>query len=109
MEDEDRSVLTGLFSGGKANDFSGLLEASFRVGRWWAFRRSMGQRAIINVGYGMIAASLAQLTGGFVESGDMAWDHQLLPATPEEFLEFYFRPERSDGEWKNWAEVCIAA
>ncbi|MDA9009413.1 hypothetical protein N9K16_05585 [Alphaproteobacteria bacterium] len=63
-----------------------------KLDRRWNFRRSMGQPAIINLTYGLLAASLAELTGGLVSSGDSAWCHLRFPATSEEFFTWYFRP-----------------
>jgi hypothetical protein len=55
------------------------------------------------VTYGLLAASLAELTSGFVISTDGAWDYERMPALPEEFLTWYFRPElaleESKREW----------
>ena len=58
----------------------------------WNFRRSVGQPGIINFAYGILAASLVELTQGFVDSDDGAWDYKQLPATAEEFYQFYFSP-----------------
>jgi len=33
--------------------------------------------------YGLIAASLAEITGGFVYSDDGAWDYSYFPALPK--------------------------
>lgn len=51
-----------------------LIRRCLNVGHDWSFRRSAGQRAIISIAYGLIAASLAALTYGFVFSDDSAWD-----------------------------------
>ncbi len=75
--------------------------------RWW-FRRSAGQPAVINVAYGLIAASLAAITNGFLDSDDSAWDWQRLPALPDEFLTWYFRPEKAIGEnFREWSQRCL--
>lgn len=74
----------------------------------WSFRRSAGQPAIINVAYGLIAASLAELTDGLIYSGDSAWDYKALPATGPEFRHVYFRPKSaSQPDEADWAEECI--
>jgi energy-coupling factor transporter ATP-binding protein EcfA2 len=68
----------------------------------------LGQSAIINVAYGLIAASLAAITGGFVTSDDSAWDWQRLPALPEELLSGYSRPEKAIGDdFRQWSERCL--
>ena len=77
-------------------------------GHHWYFRRSMGQPAIINVAYGMIAGSLAELTEGFIYSGDSAWDYERFPATAQEFFSWYFRPDKAiEAEYAEWAARCI--
>jgi hypothetical protein len=74
----------------------------------WMFRRSAGQPAIINVGYGMIAGSLAELTEGFIYSIDSAWDYDRFPATAEEFFSCYFRPDKAiHPDHADWAARCI--
>ena len=89
-------------------EFTDMTAAALRIGRYWYFRRSAGQPAVINVGYGMLAGSLADLTGGFVYSDDGAWDYSQLPARPDRFLSTYFRPELNR-DWKeyNWVKDCI--
>ncbi len=76
--------------------------------KYWSLRRSVGQPAIINMAYGFIAAAIAELTKGYIFTDDGAWNYKLFPATFEEFLQFYFKPEleinESSGEW---AERCI--
>ena len=76
-------------------------------GYHWYFRRSMGQPAIINVAYGMIAGSLAELTEGFIYTTD-AWDYERFPATAQGFFSWYFRPEKAiKSEQAEWAARCI--
>lgn len=41
--------------------------------RCWQFRRSALQSAVINISYGLISASVAELTGGFLWTDDGAW------------------------------------
>jgi hypothetical protein len=89
---------------------SAAIQAAVGVGHYWSFRRSAGQPAIINIAYGFIAAAVAHLTRGFVDSIDCAWDHERLPATPEELCQFYMRSERAlSGNNRDWAERCLAA
>ena len=78
------------------------------VGHYWYFRRSMGQPAIINLTYGLLAGCLAELTNGLIMSDDSAWDWKTMPATGPEFLEFYFVPDRTaDADCKEWATNCL--
>jgi hypothetical protein len=80
------------------------------VGHYWNFRRSMGQPAIINIAYGLIAASLAELTHGVVFSDDCAWDWERFPALPNEFLNWYFVPELAlSDNFRDWSARCIAS
>jgi hypothetical protein len=68
----------------------------------------MGQPGIINIAYGYIAASLAELTDGIIYSDDSAWDYSRFPCKANEFYEFYFRPEKAIGpEYKEWSINCI--
>jgi hypothetical protein len=85
-----------------------LIRECIATGRRWWFRRSAGQPAIINVAYGLLAASLAAITDGFVTSDDSAWDWQRLPALPDEFFSWYFRPEKAIGEnFREWSQRCL--
>ena len=79
-------------------------------GYFWNFRRSAGQTALINVSYGMVAASVAEMTEGLIYSGDGAWDYERFPATADEFYGWYFRPEAAIGpDFKEWSERCLRA
>jgi len=88
----------------------GLVRACLTQGYYWSFRRSMGQSGLINLTYGLIAASFAELTDGFIYSLDGAWDYKRFPATAQELYSWYFRPEQAvDIDRKNWTERCLAA
>jgi hypothetical protein len=77
-------------------------------GYHWSFRRSAGQPAIINVAYGMIAGSLAELTEGFIYSIDSAWDYEIFPATSQEFFSCYLRPDKAiSPDYAELAARCI--
>jgi hypothetical protein len=77
---------------------------------YWSFRRSAGQPAIINLVYGLIAASVAELTDGIIFNDDGAWDYERFPAKPSEFFEWYFRPEQAiDPALREWSARCIKA
>jgi hypothetical protein len=107
-DDLGESTLTEDITGTMAAEFADSIQQSLHIGRFWCFRRSAGQPAIINIGYGILAASLAELTEGFIFSGDGAWDCRLLPARPRDFLRWYFRPEMTEDEGKReWAQSCI--
>lgn len=84
------------------------LEKSKKLNRMWYFRRSIGQSGIINLGYGIISASVAELTSGILSSTDGAWDYQQFPTESKEFLDFYFRPDKAiDDDYAEWAKRCI--
>jgi len=77
--------------------------------RYWSFRRSSGQPAIINFAYGILAGVLAELTDGFVYSDDSAWDYARFPAAANEVYEWYFNPALAmDRNFGSWAEECLA-
>lgn len=81
---------------------------SMSIGYRWIFRRSAGQPAIIALSYGILAASLAQLTDGIIYSDDGAWDYSKFPADADEFLAWYFRPELATNEAdKAFSIECI--
>lgn len=85
-----------------------LIHKCLEVGHYWSFRRSINQPAIINVAYGLIAASLAELTRGFVFSDDSAWDYERFPALPEEFFRWYFVPQLAlRDNFREWSARCI--
>lgn len=84
------------------------LEKSKSLDRLWYFRRSAGQPGIIALSYGLISASIAELTNGILWSDDGAWDHKLFPCHSSDFLKQYFRSEmattKNDAEW---SRECI--
>src|SRR5262249_44106569 len=103
-----QQIWDGAFDDPRCKRIEPLIRECISTGHRWWFRRSIGQPAIINVAYGLMAASLAALTDGFVTSDDSAWDWQRLPALPDEFLSWYFRPEKAIEEnFREWSERCI--
>lgn len=108
MEDVGRGEI-GDIAARNLPEFIDIPAEVMRVGRYWTFRRSAGQPPIINIAYGILAGSLAELTGGIVYSSDGAWDSKRLPARPEVLLSTYFRPELNR-DWVNydWAKECIS-
>jgi hypothetical protein len=90
--------------------WKGQILSALAIGHSWQFRRSAGQPASICVAYAVIAAQLATACGGFIDSGDSAWDYTLLPAWPSAFLEKYFDPTATKSQdMAGWARRCIAA
>ncbi len=91
-----------------AQKLKDVINTSIELGYYWYFRRSAGQPAIINLAYGLIAASLAKITDGFIYSDDGAWDYNIMPALPDDFINLYFKPElASDRLDKEWFRKCI--
>jgi len=95
----------------KLNERAKKIEKQMRecidVGFFWSFRRSMGQPAIINLLYGLIAAAFGELTKGFVFSDDGAWDYDMFPITADGFLKNYFNSNYSKPDYADWAKRCI--
>ena len=87
-----------------------LILSCLEIGHYWYFRRSINQPPIINLTYGLMSVSLAELTNAYIYSGDGAWDTERFPATVEEFDSWYFRPEMAlELEFKEWATQCLKA
>jgi hypothetical protein len=108
--DNDEAKIQELWDGGfddpRCKTIEPLIRECISTGHHWWFRRSAGQPAIISVAYGLIAASLAAITDGFLTSDDSAWER--LPALPNEFLSWYFRPEKAIGEnFREWSQRCL--
>lgn len=70
------------------------LEAAIAVGCFWTFRAGVGLLAYGRFSYGILAASLAELTKGLIDTSDQPASPRLL--TPEEFYEWYFSPTGAD-------------
>ncbi len=69
-----------------------LLEECLARGYYWSLR--MGREpAAVGLLHGLLAGSLAELTGGFVWSDDGAWDYDRFPATSDELFECFLSPE----------------
>ncbi|WP_395316907.1 hypothetical protein [Variovorax sp. UC74_104] len=94
----------------RAKELRTHIEACLSTGHYWSFRRSAGQPAIINFAYGIIAASLAELTDGIIYSDDSAWDYDRFPAVAIDFYEWFFDPEKTpDLDRAAWARACLSA
>jgi hypothetical protein len=99
----------------KSDDFGELapdrrdfIEECLQQEYYWFISVSLGQPAVINVAYGLVAGSFAELTNGFVYSYDGAWEFERFPATASEFFSWYFRPDLAlSPDYKEWAETCI--
>ena len=91
----------------KAEKFESEIRKCLDTGIHWSFRRSIGQPEIINLYYGLLAASFASLTDGFIYSDDSAWEYALFPAKADEFLQSYFNPQCNDKNYGTWAKECL--
>jgi len=106
--DEDTQDYWREFTEPRFKDREALIFQCLDVGHYWSFRRSAGQPGIINIAYGLIAASLAELTSGFIFSDDSAWDWERFPALPHEFLGWYFVPDLAlEDNFREWSARCI--
>ncbi len=85
------------------------IKLSLNQDYYWWFCRSAGQPQIVNLFYGILAGTLAELTEGMVFSGDCAWEYEALPSKGNDFLEIYMKPEKvlHDVEFKDFASDCI--
>jgi len=96
------------FHGPRYDGLRPVIDECLAVRHSWSFRRSAGQSCTINLAYGLIAGSLAALTDGLVHSDDRAWEWERLPARPDDFLRFYFRPELAlTPEMREWSKRCL--
>lgn len=87
-----------------------FVRSCLATGMGWSFTCSMLEPAIIQVAYGLIAASLAKLTHGMLYSENGAWDWKRFPATADEFLSWYMIPEHAlKNGYRVKAEQFIAA
>lgn len=103
-----RETWDGPFADPKCVRIDSVIRECVGVGHYWSFRRSAGQTGIVSLAYGLIAGSLAAITDGFIYSVDSAWDWERMPARPEDFLKFYFRPELAiDEGCREWSQRCI--
>lgn len=70
--DDDQGAIQERWDGGfddpRYKRLEPLIRECIATGHRWWFRRSAGQPAIINVAYGLMAASLAAITDGFITS-----------------------------------------
>ena len=86
----------------------GLIKDNLKIGYYWSFKRTAGQHGLINLLYGLLAISLAKLTKGFLYSDDGAWDYSRFPIQPEEFINYYFKPDLIiNPELKDFVEMSI--
>lgn len=84
------------------------VNACMGSGFHWLFRRSAGQPGIVAFACGIMAAVLAELTDGFVDSVDNAWDADRLPAKAEDFYTWYFQPAQALApEFARWSRECL--
>jgi len=107
VDDIDREYIEDILLK-QAPQFADRASAFLRVGRSWNFVKHAGQPSIIYAAYGMLAGSLAELTDGFIDSGDCAWDSERLPALPSAFLSAYGRPDPNGSEkHRDWEKYFL--
>jgi len=85
-----------------------LIEACLPNDHIWRLHRAAGQPGTIAVAYGIVAAAFCELTDGFLDIYDNAWDGERFPATTQEFYTWYFRPDQAlDPEMQEWSARCV--
>ncbi|MEL6866842.1 MAG: hypothetical protein AAFP19_20630, partial [Bacteroidota bacterium] len=93
-----------MISNSRIPQFDQMVEKAKKLNRYWSFRRSAGQPAIINLAYGLISMTVAELSGGFVWTEDGAWTYKKFPALPNDFSAWYFQPDVEEEEsFSHWA------
>lgn len=93
----------------RSKQMGAYIDECLAIGHKWFFRRSLGQPGLINLAFGYLAATLAELTDGFIFSDDSAWDYERFPCRPSDFFEFYFEPDKAIGpDYRDWSERCLA-
>lgn len=76
--------------------------------KYWNIRTSIGQPAIVKLLSGVLAGTLARLTGGKVFSGDGAWESHSLPISGSELLSCYIDPGNIyDKEFRAWVKKIV--
>lgn len=65
------------------------LDQVLRRDHYWYEYRNMGGPAIASTGYGLVAAALAEVTGGIIASFDSAFDIEHNGETAEQFLAWW--------------------
>jgi hypothetical protein len=85
-----------------------LIEECLSTDHIWRLHRAAGHPCTITVAYGMVAAAFCELTDGFLDIDDDAWDGDRFPATAQEFYTWYFRPDQAlDPETQEWSARCV--
>ena len=108
FNENDREIWTENLRDAKFAAWTPAITTALEIGHYWSFRRSAGQPGIIAITYGLLAASLSQLTHGFVFSDDSAWEYERFPAEPIDFMSWYFDPTQTrDAGFAEWAQRCI--
>jgi hypothetical protein len=105
VTDLDRQALLGE-STGRHVERRDSLAACLAHGCYWLVRKSLGQPIVVRLAHGLIAAALAELTEGLVDSGDGAWAPDLIPATASELLRSYYRPLLPEDVEMIEAQLC---
>jgi hypothetical protein len=85
-----------------------LIEACLPADHVWSLHRAAGHPGTIAVAYGMVAGAFCELTDGFLNIYDNAWDGDRFPATAQEFYTWYVRPDQAlDPEMQEWSSRCV--
>ena len=71
-------------------DFDKKIEQSKQLSHFWSLSCDSQELGIIHLSYGLLAASIAELTGGFIDTSNGAWLYDEFPAEAPAFLKSYF-------------------
>lgn len=80
-----------ILSNQKAQELAKDINVNNEVGYYWSVKRSAGQPPIINLLYGYLAISIADLTNGLIYSDDGAWEYSVFPCKAEAFKKIYLK------------------
>jgi hypothetical protein len=79
-------------------DIKDKFAKSMQLDRLWYFRRSVGQTETTVWSYGLISASVAELSKGILWSDDGAWQPENFPTESGDFLNRYFQLDHVNSE-----------
>lgn len=93
----------------KARVLKREIEKSLKTGHYWTIKRYSDTDLAVDLVYGIVAGSIAELTNGIIHSYDGAWEEKLFPVFYDDFFMHYFRPESTkQEEFKEWSLEVIS-
>ena len=92
----------------RAKALEDSINTNKNLGYSWSIKRTMGQTAIVNIYYGFLALSIANLTDGFIYSDDGAWEYTCFPSMPYDFQKQYLNISKlQDSNIKEFINKCL--